>query len=214
MYKTQLDKMLASGTIDEGQYQKGMLAVMTGNETLMQHILATPQATPQATVEKPNISNPEELDILRRPFEEKRKMLSSSLEEAQKDVVTFAGMPKLLASAQKQAANLQAQIDAQFAQENAAVDQFRKQGSKPAADRVPASPGTMSMSVGGVPVAIPPAAPAGTGTMTSQIPGTPLRQTGSLGKPLDKDTAMQFLQQAGGDNEKARALARLQGYAV
>jgi hypothetical protein len=204
-YKTQLDKMLSSGTIDEGQYQKGMLAVMTGNETLMQHILATPKVT----AEKPNISNAEEIDIIRQPFREKRKMLEQTLQKTNAEMVKFASMPKFLEPLKRDAAKNQAALDASFAEETAAIDQWRKTGGKPEV-----------------------VAPSeGTGTMTSQIPGTSLWQTGSLGKlpdkaqppaqagapsgkPLDKETAAQFLRQAGGDNEKARALARLQGYAV
>lgn len=73
IYKKQMDDMFASGTIDEAQHQKGMLAVMTGNETLMQHILATPKVQAERDIPAAQEAN------WRRPFSDRRTIAEGQI---------------------------------------------------------------------------------------------------------------------------------------
>jgi hypothetical protein len=209
--KAQLDSMKEKGAIDEAQYQKGLLAVMTGNEPLMQHILATPPAV------KPNISNSQTVDTIREPFRERRRMLEGQLGQVTKTIAEGLFGPGDKEAAQKQQSDLMAQIDAQFAQETAALEQFRQHGqggvAAPAEDdagigSISYTPAlstsehnilSMARWMGGPEVA----AKIGGDRPVTQTLGT---------KPLDQATAQQILQEAGGDKERARQIARDRGY--
>jgi hypothetical protein len=160
LVKDQLDKMLASGTIDPSQYQKGLMAVMTGNEGLMQHILANPKAT----VEKPNISNAEEVDIIREPFREKRRQMQTQFSSTIKNVYDPAEV-------EKQKATLQASLDAEFTKEAAAIDQWRKQGRGKTTETPTPGSGSLTNAAGRMTsISSDTGALSGTGSMTATTP--------------------------------------------
>ena len=120
-FKTQLDKMLSSGAIDDAQYQKGLMAAMTNNETLMAQVLAAPKTK----IEKPRISNTEEVNIIRRPFREKRGMLQAQLRALNE------------LSDPKEAPRLRAEIEALFEEEATALGEWRESGVMPSGDENP-----------------------------------------------------------------------------
>jgi hypothetical protein len=66
--QAQLDSLLSDGTIDQAQYQKGKMAILTGNRELMNQILATPKA---------NISTAQDLSMLRQKYGDRRKTLQT-----------------------------------------------------------------------------------------------------------------------------------------
>jgi hypothetical protein len=192
-FQKQLDAMLADGTIDQSQYQKGTMAYLTGNKTLMNQILAAPKA------EKPNISNAEEVDAIRQPFRERRRSLEQQLQAANKGAVEALTSSER-DTALKQQKDTQAKIDAEFAGETAALDKWRKEGrgqleTPPAEGRVP------QLTRGP------------DGQIYTDMP-TPvgLNLRAPTGQPLTPDIARALLQEANGDKEKARQLARDRGY--
>ena len=233
-FKGQLDTMLSTGTIDPTQYQKGLMALMTGNETLMTHVLANPKAT----VEKPNISNAAELDVIREPFREKRRILESSLTSLNTNLAKFGSIPEMAEPIKTQKNDIQKQIDDQFAQETAAIDKWRQAGHGQAATQATPGSGFLTDASGQTTaISSDTGAFPGTGRMTTQATISPsmraiLDQARGMaganagkiggdqmttttigeGQPITQDIAQQIMQETGGDKVKARQLARARGY--
>jgi hypothetical protein len=137
--------MLESGTIDESQHQKGIMAVLTGNETLMQHVLATPKIV----AEKPNISDAGELEIIRQPFAERRKGAEIQLTQLQKTIneSDLSKMPEKAAAFKTQEQALKDRIEQLFKEETIAVNKWRTEGrGKPAASAPQQGRGTMTFT--------------------------------------------------------------------
>jgi hypothetical protein len=155
--KQQLDTMLAMGAIDQDQYQQAMLGVVSGNQNLMAAAFR-----PNPT-EKPNISSAAELDMIREPFREKRRMLAADLSKLRTDVIA-SRMPAV----QQQIATMQKQLDDSFATEQAEVAKYRQRGSAmySGGEQQVEQPGTMSM----VPVGT--AQEEGIMAMARQLPST------------------------------------------
>jgi len=94
-----------------------MLAAVSGNETLMAQALRKP---------KPVISPAAELDILRRPFQEKRRMLASELNNVQKQLTDewVTNKPELI----QRRTDLQQELRGLLDQEEERIAEFRQVG--------------------------------------------------------------------------------------
>jgi hypothetical protein len=229
-FKTQLDDMLSSGQIDTSQYGKGLLAYMTGNHAMMAQIMAEPKVK----ADKPNISNAEEVEIIRQPFRERRRGLEEQMQQVTKGLADPIATTAGVANLKTQQTDLQQKIDALYDQEAIAIDQWRKGGRKGAATPSPEGSGSITLPTGQtVTAASMAAAPGGVGSMTTQrqpnaseqniinilggqgitLPSfQPKTTTTGQGVPLTPEVAQQLLQEAGGDKDKARQLARARGY--
>jgi hypothetical protein len=121
--KDQLDSMRSDGTIDPGQYQKGLIAVMTGNHELLSQVLAQPKA---------NLSNSEEFTELRTPFVEQRTLIKRQLSELEKSMLEPVNQTPVLAdSLKKQHAEATQRFLQTFQDEAKAVAERRGTGHAP-----------------------------------------------------------------------------------
>jgi hypothetical protein len=206
-FKTQLDTMLQNGNITPDQYAKGQLAFLAGNETMMSQVMAAPKPVH----EKPNITNAEEVDIIRSPFREQRKPLETQLQVLQKQqadptTVTLGNASKY----QAQIDQIQGQINDLYTKERDAIDTWRKGG--PASLKAPAAPAPVgSYSMQRVPNEseqniINLLAAKGITLPSFQ------QQTGTAGKQITPELVAQLKQQFGADKEAARQWLRANGY--
>jgi hypothetical protein len=143
--RSQLDDMLGKGVIDATQYQKGILALMTGNKELLTQIFAQPKAS----AVKPNISNAEEVSAIREPFREKRRTLEQELQEVNKAVndPKAAEYGTDLTDKKARQTELQKDIQDLYDQEGAAIGKWRAQGAKQYAPTdLPESAGTATIT--------------------------------------------------------------------
>lgn len=141
--RAQMDKMLASGIIDQDDYQKGILAMLTGNKGLVTDLF---KPTKPATV-KPNISGAQEVDIIRQPFHERRRLLEEQVGQLTKQLADpFTAQMGETENLKKQLAGVQKQIETEFQNEAAAIAEWRQKGGDLYAPKTAPSPGTMSIA--------------------------------------------------------------------
>jgi hypothetical protein len=249
-YKDQLDSMLADNTIDRPQYQKGLMAVLTGNETLMQHILATPKADniaarhtemqgkikdqldellangfidegqhkkaslaalsgdtglmTQIIAPKPEAVDPMQKPLFRAKIQrirDQRTMDQQELMETRKallDPIKTGSVPKGAVEA------LQKKIAQSFATEDALLSEVPVRAKSAGNTWTP--PTTQEATIQSM-------AQTMAGPNAAKIGRASQQAAGSEGhQELTPDIARQLLQEAGGDKEAARQLARDRGY--
>jgi len=80
-----LDRLLASGEIDPAAYEKARLGLLSGNDTLVR------EAIMPRTNEPRRVTPAQELNLLRRPIQDKRRQLQEQLDELEK----WRGAPNL-----------------------------------------------------------------------------------------------------------------------
>jgi hypothetical protein len=159
-YKDQLDEMLSAGTIDQTQYQKAIIAVLTGNDSLLTEVLKQPKAPKP---EKPNISNSQEVSLIREKYREQRRMASEELARVDKDLSSeFTATPE----AKQKQADLKKQIAGLFDQEAADIEKWRKEGRGQEGE-AETPQGKISMSVNGRPVEQTASLQPGMGSVTT-----------------------------------------------
>lgn len=134
-FRTQLDSMLEKGSIDPAQYQKGLLAVMTGNSAMMAQIMATPKVT----AERPNISNVEEVGIIRQSFREKRRRIETQSNKILDNLFNPADIAVHGAAVQKQ-------LDDLDTQETEALEKWRAEGRGQVPTEAPTATGSMTIT--------------------------------------------------------------------
>jgi len=108
--KDQLDKLAASGSITPEVYQKSIFGLLSGNKALITELLKPAKPL----VEKPHISRAQEVDIIRKPFQERREVLGREIS----DPIT----------SKKRKTELQKRMQEQFDKEATAVSQWREKG--------------------------------------------------------------------------------------
>jgi len=108
--KDQLDKLAASGSITPEVYQKSIFGLLSGNKALITELLKPVKPA----VEKPNISRAQEVDIIRKPFQERREVLGREIS----DPIT----------SKKRKTELQKRMQDQFDKEATAVSKWREEG--------------------------------------------------------------------------------------
>ena len=117
-----LSGMRESGTISEGQHQRALMAILTDNKTLLTQALDEPRA------ERSRVSAAQEIDLIRRPYQEKRRVLMSELQSVRKR----ADDPLMgTAEDRKHAAELQQQVTDLFEAEQTDLGQWRGQTAPP-----------------------------------------------------------------------------------
>jgi hypothetical protein len=120
--RERLNTMRMSKSINEDQYQRALMGLVTDNEALVREALATPKA------EKPLVSSAQDIDLIRRPYRERRQFLASELQSLRKlanDPLTSTP------DVRERAAVLETQIAELFANEERDLAQWRGQKAAP-----------------------------------------------------------------------------------
>jgi hypothetical protein len=143
--QAQADKMLASGSIDQATHQKITFGIMEGNKDLVTHLFQPPKP---GAAEKPAISNAEELDLIRQPFRERRKLLDQEevgIRHKLADPDTQSMYPQQVVQGQQRLKEIAALRNSEFENETQAVNQRRQQGPQ-APTATPTQGGTVSFT--------------------------------------------------------------------